>query len=563
MKRYFFRFLPGPKRYDGLSCLLLVLLGPFFPSARRLQMGLLFLISLFSGVQLSGEALGEKLYQVPETAMPNSENLLFLAVDRNAFPLRENLALFLTKPEVRSSPVLAPSLNPEAPDSAASHFYGTVLKEGDRFRMWYYAVHKRDEAGGIGISPVCYAESEDGIHWEKPVLNQVEWNGSTENNLIALGPNPKVGCSGVSVIFDPEASDAERYKMVYGKKRRLPNGELDNWIVKTATSPDGIHWEEKPYTVSGEDFAELASLYRHNGYYLVNSHIRGRGEGDRPEGRQGYAWISSDFENWLPEVAPSFKTPEPIEGTGYGTHGGTGGLYTQVHLGVGATSYGNVVVGLYGMWNQRVPHWGEGGINCDLGLVLSHNGIHFEEVVKGRPFIHSEDSPATPFPDRDYPTILCQANSILNVGDETFIYHGRWRNVAFQDLKYPDIIAQNYWGEVGLARIPRDRWGALGLSEEHPHGSLWTTPVTLAETPNLKVNASSLENLRFAVTDDRFNPIPGFQQGIASQDGDALSAVVKWNNHSLDSLQGRTIRIHIHFTRSAEKSPKLFALYFE
>jgi hypothetical protein len=29
---------------------------------------------------------------------------------------------------------------------------------------------------------MCYAVSEDGLHWEKPNLGLVEYNGSKENN---------------------------------------------------------------------------------------------------------------------------------------------------------------------------------------------------------------------------------------------------------------------------------------------------------------------------------------------------------------------------------------------
>jgi len=354
---------------------------------------------------------------------------------------------------------------------------------------------------------------------------------------------------------------ARRYKMVYGKKRRGPQGAILNWVVRTAISPDGIQWTQLPGLVSGEKFAELASLYQHNGLYIVNSQINGYGEGGRPEGRQGYAWVSPDFVNWLPESAPSFKTAEPEIGAGWGTHGRSGKDYLQVHLGVGATSLGNVVVGLYGMWHQRQPNWGEGGIHCDLGLVISHDGLHFEEVVKGQPYIRSRESPADPVPGRDYPTILIQTNSILNVGDETWIYHGRWRNVEFQNLKFPDIKARDYWGGVGLARLPRDRWGALALPQEEDTGSTWTTPVILSGDPRLTVNASGLPGLRFEIADEHFQPITGFHHGAAEGGGtNELEAPVYWENRSLSELAGRTVRLRIHLNRRENVDPKLYAL---
>jgi len=434
--------------------------------------------------------------------------------------------------------------------------------------MWYYAVHRAGEEGQMGVSPICYAESDDGENWTRPALGQVEWAGSRANNLIALGPDPTQECSGVSVIRDEDDPAPERrYKMVYGKQLpaelKAALGVDRRWVVRTATSPDGIHWTELKGLVSGDKFAELASFYQHAGLYIVNSHVSSRGEGDRQEGRQGYAWVSPDFEHWLAESAPSFKTAEPAEGSGWGTHGMTGGAYTQVHLGVGATSLGNVAVGLYGMWHQRVPNWGEGGTNCDLGLVVSQDGLHFDEVVKGRPFIRSAESPANPVAGFDYPTILCQTNSILNVGEETWIYHGRWLNVAFQYLGEPGSRAKNYWGGVGLAKLPRDRWGALGLSHDQASGTVWTTPITLPRHAQLLANADDFPGLCFEITDQRFKPIAGFAAGkVSSNLAGGLEAKVDWRDHELSELAGCTVRIRIHFNRAEGRDPRLFALTF-
>ena len=157
------------------------------------------------------------LFGLPATGAPAAPRTLLLAIDERAFPLRENVALYLSKPEIRPEPVLMPSENPQAPDSAATHFYGTVLKEGDRFRMWYYANHIAGDEDQKGVSPICYAESDDGENWTRPELGQVEWKGSRANNLIALGPDPTQECSGVSVLRDDEDPNPDRrYKMVYG-----------------------------------------------------------------------------------------------------------------------------------------------------------------------------------------------------------------------------------------------------------------------------------------------------------------------------------------------------------
>ena len=175
--------------------------------------------------------------------------------------------------------------------------------------------------------------------------------------------------------------------------------------------------------------------------------------------------MSTDFENWLGGQAETFGLPEPR------TLGprGAAGEYDQVHLGVGGASYGSVAVGLYGIW--RHGGTGVGGTTCDLGLVVSNDGIHFREPVKKHVYISRRDSPVTPVAGKDYPTILCQANGILNVDDETWIYHGRWRNAP---------VGPEYYGEVALATLPRDRWGAVGLIRGVSEGWVWSAPFRLA-----------------------------------------------------------------------------------
>ena len=514
----------------------------------------------------SNTAAPSRTFQFPANGAPAVRQALLLSIDERAFPLRHNLSLFLTKPEVRREPVLAPSASPNAPDNSAAHFNGTVLHENDKFRMWYYALHVI--AGSVGVSPVCYAESSDGIRWSRPNLGQVEWRGSRSNNCVALGDDLKKGSNGVSVIRDDEDPRPERrYKMAYG----FYDTKLGISRIATAISADGIHWTRLPNDASGTNFAEMASLYKHGGLYVVNAQSWANGEGDRPQGRTGYAWISPDFDRWVPEPAASFKVPEPVIGSGQGltaerVWGRDGGNYTQVHLGVGAASFGNVAVGLWGMWHNRQPNWGEGGIDCDLGLVVSQDGLHFEEVVKGLPYIRSDESLSDPIPGRNYPTILQQANSLINVGTETWIYHGRWRNA--DDSKTDQ--ANDYWGAVALARLPRDRWGALTLSgRDHHHsgikmkGSVSTCPVIIpaGTNPQLTLNGSGLRDLRIEVADEQFRPLPGFEQGTTpTSTNDSFDAEVRWPGHELQELGGKTVRIRVHFNRSDAANPRLYAL---
>ena len=76
---------------------------------------------------------------------------------------------------------------------------------------------------------VCYATSKDGIHWEKPELGVIKFNGSKKNNIVIVFNH------GVAVMKDLHESDPQkRYKAFHP--------ESENSAVWF--SPDGIHWGE-------------------------------------------------------------------------------------------------------------------------------------------------------------------------------------------------------------------------------------------------------------------------------------------------------------------------------
>ena len=78
----------------------------------------------------------------------------------------------------------------DAPWEGNGCLYVTVMQDGDRYRMYY-------RGGNYRITPTeyteahrllyCYAESTDGIHWVKPELGLVDYEGSTRNNIILDG----------------------------------------------------------------------------------------------------------------------------------------------------------------------------------------------------------------------------------------------------------------------------------------------------------------------------------------------------------------------------------------
>ena len=111
--------------------------------------------------------------------------------------------------------------------------YGTVIKDGDLFRLY-----TRDGRGakfdGDATEVTRYCESRDGIHWTKPKLGLYEIDGSKENNVILHEPP---FCHNFSPFLDtrPGVPADERFKALAGT--------VKSGLV-AFVSGDGIRWRK-------------------------------------------------------------------------------------------------------------------------------------------------------------------------------------------------------------------------------------------------------------------------------------------------------------------------------
>jgi len=56
--------------------------------------------------------------------------------------------------------------------------YNSVLEDNGVYKMWYDAI------ANDGSRWLCYAESKDGVHWEKKELGLVSFNEIKETNIV-------------------------------------------------------------------------------------------------------------------------------------------------------------------------------------------------------------------------------------------------------------------------------------------------------------------------------------------------------------------------------------------
>lgn len=146
-----------------------------------------------------------------------------LFVDRFLIESLENATLRLHEPQP------TPPMN----EPADPMEYGTVIKDGELFRLY-----TRDGRGakfdGDVTEVTRYCESRDGVRWTKPKLGLVEIDGSRDNNVI-LHEAPF--CHNFSPMLDtrPGVPPDQRFKALAGT--------VKSGLV-AFVSGDGIRWRK-------------------------------------------------------------------------------------------------------------------------------------------------------------------------------------------------------------------------------------------------------------------------------------------------------------------------------
>ncbi len=179
----------------------------------------------------------------------------------------------------------------DRPWEGNSSGYTTVFQDGDVYRMYHRGSHIIYRDGSIETPHrpvVCYAESEDGITWTRPELGLVEFEGSSDNNIIRDG----LGSHNFTPFKDtnPDCAPDAAYKaLAWGRGEGVETG------LYAFQSEDAIHWSlisEDPVITEGAfDSQNLAFWDSEFGEYR-EYHRAGR------NGRDIMTSTSDDFLNW-------------------------------------------------------------------------------------------------------------------------------------------------------------------------------------------------------------------------------------------------------------------------
>lgn len=492
------------------------------------------------------------------------------AFDQVSIPYSQNLRLEMRQPtKLAANPVVARGA-PGTPDARAVQFYGSVIREGKKLRMWYVAVGDdidRIKAPSEGWR-AAYAESDDGIHWIKPNLGLVEYAGNTNNNLILTNPAP-LGFVNVKVLDDPQAANPEqRYKIsthVYFRhKSRLgtlaPFASADGlrWKLLTEATPVKGELDIKDLVLPAVHFEPCGGLYLWDGVYYVCGQ-NAMNATQRYQGRVTRMYRSRDFINWSPTSNIGFlRTPQYTWlGPGRSLEG------EQNHEGISVWNRRNLLLGVYGRWHGA-KEWKD--IRVDLGFVLSNDGLNFREPAHEWTFLERGADGAW-----DQGGLL-QGQGFENIGNQTFIYYGAWdpRGTGSGQPLAPR-------GGVGIATLPRDRFGDLVVEEAGKGPGAYQLPeiqsefttaaISLAKEPTHRffLNADGLgpdAALKVEILDDKEAPLPeysGPNAAIVRQSG--LQTPIAWKSvPELKDLPPR-IRFRVVFEGAKNTTIRFSALY--
>ena len=426
--------------------------------------------------------------------------------------------------------------------------YHSVFQDGDLYRMYYKAWHIEVKDGKFITNrhPLfcCYAESDDGIVWRKPVLQLHEFEGSKENNIaITSGQlgDLKVDAGHPAVFLDenPEASPGGKYKAILRS-----SGKSGLHVFQ---SPDGIHWSplSKAPILSGVgafDSQNLAfwdpTIRKYRAYWRAFS----EGVTTEKEWKPGgYRIIrtatSDDLLSWTPhqdlryedspaehlytnQVKPYHRAPHLLIG------------FPARYLDRGASQSMSDLPDGINRETRAAANKRYGYAITESLLMASRDGVHFKRWNEAflRP---GEERPGTWHYGAQY------------LGWHAVETKGTFPGAANELSLY---ATEGYWHGKGstLRRYSLRLDGFVSVNAGWEGGELLTTPIVFdGDKLSLNFASSAAGDVRVEIQDEHGDPIPGFNAADCEpQFGDTVDRVVHWKGGpDVSELAGKVVRL--------------------
>lgn len=395
------------------------------------------------------------------------------------------------------------------------------------FKMWY-------EAGWLQY--MAYAESKDGIHWDRPKLDLMPGT-----NVII----PDIPADSSTAWLDLFTDDSsQRYKMFLRSPNSVPGSKEKYTTGWCLVSGDGIHWDKRvPTGPCGDRSTMFYNPFREKWVFSLRnsgnvnkvSIGRHRMYHESSDFLEGASWTKEGLAFWL--GADSLDAPDPLIGD-------KPQLYN-----LSAVAYESIMIALpqihLGPSNGKCKELGKPKIT-ELKVAYSRDGFHWDRRDRD---VFIAASRKDGFWDKGY---VQSVGGLCNiVGDELwFHYIGFSGNGGMLDSVY-EFNGMHYGGATGMAVLRRDGFVSMEAGQEA--GELLTRPVRFSGK-YLFVNTDCPDGqLQVEVLDAGGNPLKGFEMAAckAVKKNSTIIRVGWRGKGSLAALAGKPVRFRFRLQNGA------------
>ncbi|MCY4071117.1 MAG: hypothetical protein OXG60_07450 [Chloroflexi bacterium] len=457
--------------------------------------------------------------------MPPS-NLPLLALDARNFSTVEHAELQLGLVEKSErNPLFREGFFADLPRRWEARFdnvYPSVIYDEDEglFRCWYKSfiidqasvetpLAQRPQTcytGGKREEGLLYATSNDGIHWEKPALGLIEFEGSRANNIVMRRATHGIHAGGV--LKDPRDPDpARRYKFIHRNPRA---GRM-----ATCFSADGLRWSQPllwPEHDAVGDTHNNAIWSPELGKYVCIT--RGWSEGPYHGLRTVLRSESEDFLHWA----------EPVEVMrGADAH-------DQVYS-MPIVQYAGLYIGLPAIFHkgdEMTADWD----TVDTELAWSADSVNWHRICPGQALIPRGGGN---YPDGEYDCGCIYAAAPIIRGERVLIYYGGSNGL------------HNNWREssLNLATLDIDRFAGLAPLDQRQAALVMTAPLRLdADKITVNVGIPAGGGIRAALLDGAGSSLPGYTlEDCLPLKKSGISCELRWKGPPVACQPGQILQL--------------------
>jgi hypothetical protein len=411
-----------------------------------------------------------------------------------------------------------PVLKLDRPWEGAFSGYFTVIQEPGRFRMYYRCVPNANGDGNAAES-TCYAESADGVHWNKPELGLFEVHGTRNNNVILAHQPPFSHNFAPFLDARPGVPPAERYKALAGTAR---SG------LAAFVSADGVRWKKlreepvlPPSPKTMYDSQNVAFWSAAEEVYVCYYRVF------KQFASGGIRWVarttSKDFLKWTPPVEMTFGDAPPEH------------MYT----------------------NQTSPYFRAPHIYIGIAarFMPGRQVLTPEEAAAIRvdPKYFQDCSDAVLLTTRggsQYQRTFLESFLRPGIGPENWVSRSNypaWNVIQTGPAEMSFLANKNYGQPTAhVTRYALRLDGFTSLHAGYAGGEMVTRPFRFeGKAMEINFSTSAAGSVRVEIQDHSGMPIPGFALSDSRElVGDEIERVVSWKGGAdVSRLTGQPVRI--------------------